>query len=83
MVRRRHDLLVDAQGVVATAGVRGEKCEEEVEFSDHDRVATLSAVDVGEREVVLGADIVEVLAGERVRTEQGAAICASMPRQVR
>ena len=72
MVRRRHDLLVDAQGVVGAAVAGGEE-REEAEVGGRGGVAALGAVDVGEREVVLGAgaDVAEVLAVERVRAEQG------------
>ena len=63
-------LLVDAQGVVGAAVAGGEEREEEAEVGGRGGVAALGAVDVGEREVVLGAgaDVAEVLAGGPART---------------
>ena len=45
------------QGIVGAADAHGEECEEEVEVGGHDEVAPIGAVDVGDREVVLGTDV--------------------------
>ena len=54
---RRGGGAYGVQGIIGAADAHGEECEEEVEVGGRDKVAPIGAVDVGDREVVLGTDV--------------------------
>ena len=69
-------LLAVMEGVGSAAVARGEERKEDAVVGGHGGVTALDAVNVSECKVVLsaGADVLEVLAGERVRAVQGSTI---------